>query len=76
MTQDTSGFYKFESESLHHGPNFVYNADFTLRREEVADYGSGEIIDGWHWFDSIEQAREFFGIPAPVEAESEDQPVE
>ena len=66
MIEDTSGFYKYESEQLHHGPNFVYDANFTLRREEVAEYGSGEIIDGWHWFDSIEQAREFFGIPAPV----------
>jgi len=76
MIQDTSGFYKFESDQLHHGPNFVYNADFTLRREEAGDYGSGEIIDGWHWFDSVEDARIFFGIPTPVEPELEDLPVE
>jgi hypothetical protein len=66
MIQDTSGFYKYEDANLLHGPNFVYNADYTLRREEVAYYGDGEIIDGWHWFDSIEQAQVFFGWSAQL----------
>jgi len=70
MSESTSGFYKYESEQLAFGPNFVYNFDYTLRREEIADYGAGEIIDGWYWFDSIENARIFFNIPAPVAEET------
>lgn len=72
MNEDTSGFYKYENPILLCGPNFVYNANYTLRREEVAEYGDGEIIDGWHWFNSIEDARNFFGIPVPEEEGSEE----
>lgn len=65
---DTSGFYKHEEPFLHHGPNFVYDAEFTLRREEVEEYKALDVlpIDGWHWFDSAQEARVFFGIPEPV----------
>ena len=63
MIEDTSGFYKYESGQLHYGPNFVYDTQFTLRREKVVDYGNEEIIDGWYWFDSIENAHIFFEIP-------------
>ena len=63
----TSGFYKYESEILLHAPNFVFDAEFTLLREEVEEYKSLDVlpIDGWHWFDTIEDACLFFNIPLP-----------
>ena len=67
---DTSGFYKFESEMLLCGENFVLNSEYELRREDIATLILP--VDGWYWFDSIEQAREFFGIPEPVIEEAID----
>lgn len=61
----TSGFYKYESETLLHAPNYVFHADFTLLREEVAEYTDVLPIDGWHWFDTVEDACLFFNIPVP-----------
>lgn len=63
----TSGFYKYESDNLLHAPNFVYNDNFTLLSEEVEEYKTLDVlpIDGWHWFDTIEDACLFFNIPLP-----------
>ena len=61
---DTSGFYKFESEMLLCGENFVLNSDYELHREYVATLTLP--IDGWYWFDSIQLARQFFNIPEPI----------
>ena len=59
---DTSGFYKLQDESfLLFGPNFVLNKDYELRRESR---DRSYPVDGWYWFDSDEQAREFFGLPS------------
>ena len=65
--EDTSGFYKYEAPSLHHGPNFVYSLEFTLLRDKISEYQADNVlpVNGWHWFDSIEDARVFFGIPEP-----------
>lgn len=61
----SAGFYKYESEILSYGPNFVYDANYTLRREEIEEYKSMDIlpIDGWYWFDDIKDAYSFFNIP-------------
>jgi len=59
----TDGFYKLDGELLH-GPNFVLNADYELRRETKDQHTYP--TDGWHWFDSEEEARAFFGLPMPV----------
>ena len=56
---DTSGFYKLDGDLLF-GPNYVLNADYELRRE-TRDQNTYP-VDGWHWFDSEAQAREFFGV--------------
>ena len=56
---DTSGFYKFDG-GLIYGPNFVLHKDFELRRETKDQHTYP--TDGWHWFDSEKQAKEFFGI--------------
>ena len=65
--ENTSGFYKYEEPSLHHGPNFVYDSEFQLVRENIAEYQASNLlpINGWYWFDSIEDARIFFEIPEP-----------
>jgi len=62
---DTSGFYKLDADLLY-GPNFVLNANYELRRETHDQHTYP--VDGWSWFDSKEQARSFFGLPAKEEA--------
>jgi hypothetical protein len=64
----TSGFYKYESEILSYGPNFVLDKNFELRSESKDDYIYP--IDGWYWFDTMEDAYSFFNIPLP---EGEDE---
>lgn len=62
---DTSGFYKLDGELLY-GPNFVLNANYELRKETHDQHTYP--VDGWYWFDSEIEAREFFGLPIdPVE---------
>jgi len=58
---NTSGFYKEQDGDLFHGPNAVYNANFTLLKELHETYTYP--VDGWHWFETEELAREFFGLP-------------
>ena len=57
---DTSGFYKLDGELLF-GPHYVLNANYELYRDlhETYTYPT----DGWYWFDSELEAREFFGLP-------------
>lgn len=59
----SSGFYKYESETLLHGPNFVLTSNFELRAESKDQHEYP--IDGWSWFDTIEDACLFFNIPVP-----------
>lgn len=66
--QDTSGFYKLDSDLLF-GPNFVLNANYELRRETHDQHEYP--VDGWSWFDSEEQARAFFNLPEPVASGAE-----
>jgi hypothetical protein len=58
---DTSGFYKLDG-SLLYGPNYVFNANYELRRETRDDHSYP--VDGWYWFDTEEEARLFFDLPA------------
>jgi hypothetical protein len=60
-TPNTSGFYKAATGDLLHGPNFVLNADYELRRENLAALTLP--VDGWHWFDSEAAARTAFNLP-------------
>ena len=62
-TPDTSGFYKADGTDLLHGPNFVVNAAYELRRENLAALTLP--VDGWHWFDSESAARAAFNLPEP-----------
>lgn len=61
---NTSGFYKIENDELFYGPNFVYSKDYELTRETHEDLEYP--VDGWYWFDSEEEAREFFNLPDPL----------
>ncbi len=58
---DTSGFYKLDGNLLF-GPHYVLNAAYELHRESHDQYEYP--TDGWCWFDSEDQARRFFGLPA------------
>ena len=62
------GFYKLDQGTLLYGPNFVLNANYELRKETHNDYDYP--VDGWHWFDSEDEAYEFFGLPRPEELSS------
>lgn len=58
--EDTSGFYKLDPGSiLLYGPNFVINANYALYCNQHETYTYP--VDGWYWFDSETEAREFFG---------------
>jgi len=56
------GFYKLEDE-LMCAPNMVCGTGIVLIREEKDTYQYP--VDGWYWFDSIQDARIFFGLPDP-----------
>ena len=58
---DTSGFYKNDNGSLLHGPNYVLNRAYELRRENLATLTLP--VDGWHWFASEQEARTALNIP-------------
>lgn len=62
-TPDTSGFYKNDNGTLLHGPNYVLNASYELRRENLATLTLP--VDGWHWFESEQEARTAFNLPNP-----------
>lgn len=59
---DTSGFYKLDG-SLVYGPNFVLGAygAYELRKETHKEHSFP--VDGWYWFESVEEANAFFNIP-------------
>jgi hypothetical protein len=59
--EETSGFYKSDNGNLLHGPNYVLNASYELRRENLATLTLP--VDGWHWFDNEAEARIAFDIP-------------
>lgn len=62
---DTSGFYKLNEENeIMHAPNFVGGPNgFRLYRNLHETYTYPQ--QGWYWFDSLEEACAFFGIPVP-----------
>jgi hypothetical protein len=57
---DTIGFYKLDGPLLY-GHDAVYGPDFTLLRADHASYTYP--VDGWRWFDSEADARDFHGLP-------------
>lgn len=70
MSKNTAGFYKYEEPSLHYGPNYVLAPEYELFKETKDDHSYP--IDGWHWFDTIEEALAFFDMSEPIVYESEE----
>jgi hypothetical protein len=62
-TSDTSGFYRPAGSRLSYAPNAVIAPTYTLRRADKDEYEYP--VEGWYWFDSAADAKEFFGIPQP-----------
>jgi hypothetical protein len=59
---DTSGFYNFDSNNVNllYAPNAVYNKNFELLKDNHNEYDYP--INNWYWFDTREEALEFFQI--------------
>lgn len=57
------GFYKLDQGTLLYGPNFVLNANYELRAEAHEEHNYP--VDGWYWFDSEDEAYEYFGLSRP-----------
>jgi hypothetical protein len=58
-------FYKLDTGILLES-NHLLNKDYELIAANHADYELP--IDGWYWFDSESEAREFFGLPeSPID---------
>jgi hypothetical protein len=63
-------FYKKTDDGeLVYGPNAVHAPGFTLLKEKRETYNYP--VDGWYWFDSEAEAREFLGVPEVDKNEKE-----
>lgn len=56
-------FYKNDNGELLEAPNFVYNKNFSLVKEEKDTYTYP--VDGWKWFDTEAEARLEYNLPEP-----------
>jgi hypothetical protein len=59
-------FYKRDDEEILTAPNFVYGPGFELSAETHAAHVYP--VDGWYWFDTLDQAIAFFASQQPVES--------
>lgn len=55
------GFYKNDNGQLLNAPNKVENKEFSIIKENRNEYNYP--VNGWHWFDSEEEARQILEIP-------------
>lgn len=61
-------FYKRENEELIVAPNFVIGPGFELRAETHSDHTYP--VEGWYWFDTLDQALTAFAPKASVDGVS------
>lgn len=54
-----SGFYKLDGDLLY-GPNFVYGPTYELLASNKDTYIYP--VEGWYWFDTLEEACNHFGV--------------
>ena len=60
----TDGFYRVENgNTVVCGRLYVLNKDYALYRDEKDTYEYS--VDGWRWFNSEDEAYEFFGVEKP-----------
>jgi hypothetical protein len=57
-------FYKYDNNGLYYGSQ-VQSGLYSLFESEKDTYELP--IEGWYWFDTIEEAQFFFKIPQVVE---------
>lgn len=69
---ETSGFYKNDDGMILHGPNYVKAGSFNIFRQHKDEYTYP--IGGWYWFDSKEDAYNFWNIPIPQETDNSELP--
>ena len=55
------GFYKKDISRLLFAPNFVIGQNYSLDIAEKDNYTYP--VNGWHWFNTEEEARTFFELP-------------
>ena len=61
----TDGFFRVDNENmLVYGRLYVLNSEYALYRDQKDTYNYP--VDGWYWFDSEDQAYEFFNITKPI----------
>lgn len=61
----TSGFYKNDYGTLLCGPNQVLSGSYNLFKEQKNEYQYP--VHGWYWFDSEDEARQFFNLEKPID---------
>lgn len=68
-------FFKYQEDidTVLEGSGWVLNKDYFLEKSKKDTYTYP--IDGWYWFDTMEEAREFFGLPPLPKEESSDSEV-
>lgn len=55
-------FYKLDQDqNFFEAPNFVEAPDYSLFKEEKDTY-TYPTEGGWYWFDTLEEAKQFFNI--------------
>lgn len=54
------GFYKKVDDDILKGENFVFSPVVTLKAEDKDSYGYPQ--DGWYWFDTFDEALQFFAV--------------
>lgn len=54
------GFYKHVANTLAYGATFIHSPNYELRVEQKDTYTFP--VDGWYWFDTLEEACSFFNL--------------
>jgi hypothetical protein len=66
-----AGFYKQDTTELRYAPNSVIGPGITLIAENHV--GLTYPVNGWYWFDTVQEAFDFFGVPYYTETALEFQ---
>lgn len=53
------GFFKQDGDELLFAPNFIINKNYELKIDSFSEYNYP--VDGWFYFESEEEAKNFFG---------------
>lgn len=70
------GLYKKLNESeVSFAKNEINYPDGTVITVADHEYATGEIYDGWYWFNSREEAKAALGVTDPVMPEGPEMPV-